>query len=249
MEVSKFFNNNDCYFYGHGTGDSSTISGPTKTTEGIFKNGLSCSQKCPSIYWTSICLGEGSEDLYTTNRELLDNWPHKGSTKVVIAAVPKEYCFTPYHVGGLYYNHTEAPYTYEYQDENGNKTFYLMPEFVKGFYDATNHTFVPNDKFYTNMNKKGRNELFAKVKQNYIYFLKDFIQRGILYYKSFAQLKDTLKEVNMDFPLTDEEIAELDKNLTFTEVKNSSSNVTNTNTSNDEEFDDDLTVSDDDWII
>ena len=77
------FTNKENAYYGHGT------NGDDEIINSIFNNGLRCSHE--SLYYTSMNLGMGSETLFDSQKELLNNWPHLNAKRIVIASIPLKY--------------------------------------------------------------------------------------------------------------------------------------------------------------
>lgn len=190
MEIrNKFRNNSNCY-YGHGIGayDEEKI-------KSIFDNGLRCSHK--QLYYTTIALGLGSENLFDEKSDLLNNWKHKNSRQIIIASVPLKYNILEIPKTGL---GDKAQAAYYYEIPNGEeKGLYLKPEFILGMYDADKQEFVSNDKYYENLKQSEQDLLFDEIKNRYIKIIKESSY-------SLKEYGEILDSINWKNPLTSEEI-------------------------------------------
>ena len=164
-EIEDMFRSKQDFYFGHGT------PGGEEVICSILENGLmTVNPEAIKFYCntlrgldsTTISLGEGTDFLFSEQKALLDNWPHKGSKDVVIISIPKKYALRVMEVGGLA-DLYKAFYTGSKED--GYK---LRPEFIKGIYNADSHAFTPNDNFYQKLEPKQQKNLFDKVKQQYI---------------------------------------------------------------------------------
>ena len=163
-KIEDIFQSNHDFYLGHGT------SGGEEVISSILENGLmTVNPEAIKAYGntlrgldsTTIAFGEGTESLFSEQRNLLDNWPHKDSKNVVIVSIPKKYALRNTEVGlaDLY-----EPF-YIGSIEEGYK---LRPEFIKGIYNADSHAFTPNDNFYQNLKPEQQKELFDSIRQKYI---------------------------------------------------------------------------------
>lgn len=163
-KIEDIFQSNHDFYLGHGT------SGGEEVISSILENGLmtvnpeaikAYSNTLRGLDSTTIAFGEGTESLFSEQRNLLDNWPHKDSKNVVIVSIPKKYALRNTEVGlaDLY-----EPF-YIGSIEEGYK---LRPEFIKGIYNADSHAFTPNDNFYQNLKPEQQKELFDSIRQKYI---------------------------------------------------------------------------------
>ena len=163
-KIEDIFQSNQDFYLGHGT------SGGEEVISSILENGLmTVNPEAIKAYGntlrgldsTTIAFGEGTESLFSEQRNLLDNWPHKDSKNVVIVSIPKKYALRNTEVGlaDLY-----EPF-YIGSIEEGYK---LRPEFIKGIYNADSHSFTPNDNFYQNLKPEQQKELFDSIRQKYI---------------------------------------------------------------------------------
>ena len=73
-----------------------------------------------------------------------------------------------------------------------------MPEFIVGYYDARNDSFIQNPRYYENLQEHEQNELFNQVKENYFNIIND--SWGI------EEYKEVLKNLGWRFGLTEEEL-------------------------------------------
>ena len=177
-----------------------------------MNNGLRCSHG--SLYYTSITLGVGSQ-ISESAQEMLKNWPHKDSKNIVIVSLPLQYKIID---TGLTYNQGDAAYYY-IPDESKRKEFsltnspYVMPEFIAGYYDARNDSFISNPRYYENLPKNEQSNLFDKVKENYFNIIDNSL--GIDEYKDIV--KD-LGELGWQFGLTDEEVEKFQRRKKESEI-------------------------------
>lgn len=200
MEIrNKFKNSSNCY-YGHGIG-----AYDEKKMKSIFDNGLRCSHE--QLYFTTIALGLGSENLFDENSDLLNNWEHKDSRQIIIASVPIKYNLLDITGTDLYGMGQAAFYNEISQDEaqklNIAPGYYLRPEFVLGMYDADKKEFVSNDNYYENLKQSEQDLLFYEIKNRYIKIIKE---AGY----SLKEYGEILDSINWENPLTSEEILQID---------------------------------------
>lgn len=194
MDFNQILNNNQNVYYGHGTGTDDN-----KVTESIMNNGLRCSHG--SLYFTSVALGTGSE-ISKSKQELLRNWPHGDSKIIIIVSLPSKYNIidTP---GTPTYNKGNSAYYYIPSEiirkKNGlTDSFYVMPEFIIGYYDSRTNSFIPNAKYYEKLSEQEQKKLFNKVKENYFNIISN--SWGI------EEYKDICKDLQFNFGLTEEDL-------------------------------------------
>ena len=195
-EISEIFCNSNNMYYGHGTSSADNM-------ESIFSTGLRCSRRAETIYFTTIEMGKGNENLFLEHKEILDNWPHQNCENIIIISVPAKYqnILPDGMIGQV------ALIDLKYKP---NKTGYLKPEFIKGMYNAKDGSFIDNPKYYENLPQEDQDKLFAEVKQNYIDKVKNQLLRtGSTFekYSKGAELR------GLGTPLTDEEIKQLDMEM------------------------------------
>lgn len=194
MEINKLLNNPQNMYFGHGTGVEND-----EVIQSIMNNGLRCSHG--SLYFTSVTLGVGSQIL-EPEQEMLKNWPHKDSKNIIIVSLPLQYKILD-TVGIPTYNQGDAAYYY-IPDEVKRERFsltnspYVMPEFIVGYYDARNDSFIQNPRYYENLQEHEQNELLNRVKANYFNIIND--SWGI------EEYKEVLKNLGWRFGLTEEEL-------------------------------------------
>lgn len=209
MLVEDYFKNKDNVYYGHGTG---RIGGGVE--DKILANGLRCKNNIPSIYYTSICLGEGADDLYNKNAELLNNWPHTDSSEIIIACMPKNLTFNPFTLIGMALEqYRESAFCYSVPQENGKLNYYLKPEFIRGYYSAATKTFTENDRYYENLPKEEQDQLMQETKQTYIDILVEQSRNGMMPFSSFAECQQVVAEEygeEWKSPFSEEEVADID---------------------------------------
>ena len=222
MNVADYFKDNSKIYYGHGT--ASNKGGLNKTVLNIFESGLMCScglcqtyGKSPTIHSTTLSLGEGSDDLYDKRAHQLNNWKHRDSKNIIIASLPKNLLLTYHIISSLSarWNGTAA-FCYSIPQGNGQQSFYLMPEFIKGCYDATNQKFIPNYNYYENLEKEQQEALFEQVKQNYKDTLLECASHRDFKFSSFAECQVDISEKLGEGwvpPFTEEETSEIDYQL------------------------------------
>lgn len=194
MEINKLLNNTQNMYFGHGTGVEND-----EVTQSIMNNGLRCSHG--SLYFTSVTLGVGSQ-IQEPEQEMLKNWPHNDSKNIIIVSLPLQYKILD-TVGIPTYNQRDAAYYY-IPDEVKREKFsltnspYVMPEFIVGYYDARNDSFIQNPRYYENLQEHEQKELFNQVKENYFNIIND--SWGI------EEYKEVLKNLGWRFGLTEEEL-------------------------------------------
>lgn len=201
MNKSEFFNNPNNLYYGHGTGRSGSEN--VAIAKSIMDYGLRCSHN--QLYYTSCCLTRGV-DIDQEGMDMLDNWGHMDSKIIMIISLPIDYKIID---AGPTYGQGDASFYYvptaEMREKNHllTNSFYVRPEFVKGYYNANTKEFVKNPKYYEFLTEKEQQALFDKVKQAYF----DIINNnwGIDNYREIIESNEVFKE--MRFPLSDEEIA------------------------------------------
>ncbi len=163
-KIEDIFKNEQDFYFGHGT------PGGEQVINSILENGLmTVNPDTIKVYGntlrgldsTTFLFGKGTDSLFSKQKDLLDNWPHKNSKNVVIISIPRKYALknTEVRLADLY----EAFYIGS--EEEGYK---LRPEFIKGIYNADSHSFTLNDNFYQNLEVCQQEELFREVKQQYI---------------------------------------------------------------------------------
>lgn len=163
-ELSEIFSSNQDFYFGHGT------TGGENVITSILENGLmTVNPEAIKAYGntlrgldsTSISFGEGNSSLFSSQKDLLENWPHKESKDVVIVAISQKYILelTDVRYSDLY----GAFYT-----GSAEEGYKLRPEFIKGIYNADSHSFTPNDNFYQNLEPEQQSNLFEDIKQQYI---------------------------------------------------------------------------------
>ena len=199
MNLKKIMDNENNMYYGHGVGGASL-----QDIDSIMNNGLRCSNG--ALYYTSIALCQGNN---VTNEAIdyLKKWPHKSSDKIIIISLPFKYNIIESPSLGTYNCANSAFYyvpTLEEQKEYSlTNTNYVMPEFVKGYYDAINDEFIQNSKYYELLPIEEQEKVFKKVKCNYLTIINDAC--GIAKYREILEDLPGFK-----FPLSDEEV-EIDK--------------------------------------
>lgn len=210
MGVEDFFKNKDNVYYGHGTGRIGDVE------DKILATGLRCKNNIPSIFYTSVCLGEGADDLYSKNAERLNNWPHMGSSEIIIASMPKNLTFNAYVLGTFMTEYKESAFCYSVPQENGKLNYYLKPEFIRGYYSARTKTFTENDKYYENLPKEEQDQLMQETKQTYIDTVVENAVHGFMPFTTFAECQQVVAEEYGDefkAPFSEEEIADIDARI------------------------------------
>lgn len=199
---NKFSNRNNSYL-GHGIGGYSK-----EKVESIFNNGLRCSHE--QLSFTTISLGEGSENLFKENFELMNNWKHKDSKYIMIASIPTKFRLLDIIGTSLYGKQDAAFYNQISQEEaqrlDISEGYYLKPEFIMGMYDANNNEFISNERYYENLKQEEQDKLFNNVKSQYINLVKD---SGY----TFKEYSNMLEDASFENPLSKEEIEKLDLDI------------------------------------
>ena len=193
------FNKDNCMFLGHGTTEYNAIM--------IIEKGLGLPDySSPSfdengIFHTTVRInGDLNKD-----KQRLDNWPHNNSKHIVLIAIPKDYVILKSKDNSL------LPYIREgvYDDF----TYFVRPEFIMGYYDATKGKVIVNPKFYNNLSKKEQEECDKQTKELFVSVLNSEEIGGIKRY--YDKLDD---EEKRKFPLTTKEIDNLDRSDDFVET-------------------------------
>lgn len=163
-KIEDMFKSEQDFYFGHGT------PGGEQVISSILENGLmTVNPEATKSYMdtlrgldsTTIGFGKGTDSLFDEKKNLLDNWPHKGSKDVVIVSIPQQYAL----------KNTEVRYADLYEPfytgsvEEGYK---LRPEFIRGIYNADSHAFTLNDNFYQNLEPEQQKKLFDTIRQQYI---------------------------------------------------------------------------------
>ncbi len=200
MNIKEIFDNENNVYYGHGTGTTSL-----SVINSIMNNGLRCSHE--SLYFTSValCMGNNVDDKIIS---LMKNWPHKNSQIIIIVSLPIKYIIIDSISIGTY-NCANSAYYYVPSIESREKyrlteSNYVMPEFIKGYYDSLNDRFVSNPKYYEFLSFDEQKKIFEKVKFNYITVINNTC--GIKKYREIIESLDM-----GEFPLTDEDIENVKK--------------------------------------
>lgn len=197
--VIELMDNLNNGYYGHGTGEDEKI------ITSILNNGLRCSHN--AMEFTTYPLGIGrriSPNVLT----LLNKWPHHEYKKIIIVSLP------------IIFNILDNPSLGTYQERYGafcyipdkeaqekyqlTNSRYIMPEFILGCYNAKVKSFRFNPKYYERLSNDKQQEVFRKVKENYINIINEGI--GI---REYQEVLESLPE--WKFPLSDEEISQLKK--------------------------------------
>lgn len=200
MNIKTIMDNENNMYYGHGTGDSSMT-----IINSILNHGLRCSHG--SLYYTSIALCMG-KDISDETVKLMKNWPHKSSNIVIIVSLPNKYNILD-AIGIGTYNCANAAFYYTPSKEQQKQfsltnSSYVMPEFIKGYYDSSKDKFVSNPRYYEFLSHNEQEQLFEQVKLNYI----NVINNGCGIEK-YHQIIDSLPD--WEFPLTTEDIEKAKK--------------------------------------
>lgn len=231
MELSKIFEDENLRYYVHGTGRLGNDS-DNSITNSIFENGLlmytgthGYNNGSLDLKSTAYPIGDGSSSLYNeVGYSALHQNPHLESKRIIIIALPKDYIFPEWYCFGemreaaftdekKFFTSKEDEYTYQsnnIEDIPSNKV--LMSEFIVGAYDATTQTFIPNEKYFKNTNKSTREDIFQKVHNNYIQYLKQQIKNVTLNGIAPFSIEDYLslfEDNNCKIPLLPEEISDL----------------------------------------
>ncbi len=235
-QIESYFNNPNNMYYGHGTG---RLGGDV--VESIFSKGLRCSHG--QLYWTTCSFGFGSDTLFAENKDMMDHWKHLDSKQIVVVSLPDDYIIRSANLD----NSCEEAFYYQQsnlspEDEGEllesdpeavekSMSSFVMPEFIRGYYDANNGTFTDNPSYYENLPPQQQVMLFAKLKANYLAKLKDVCETAIrneIYFSgkfdgnNCNYCKDILGfeadvrkngRSNYSCPITMEESAEIDKSM------------------------------------
>lgn len=199
-EIAKKFANIENMYYGHGIGGRND-----EIVKSIFKYGLRCSHN--ELYKTTIEFGTGSENLFGDIEPIMSNWEHKGSTQIIIASLPERFHHLDI-IGTPMYQKRQAAFYNSISNEQAQEFgispgLYLKPEFVMGMYDAKTKEFRANDRYYENLPEEEQKRILDEVKRQYIEIIK---QSGW----TIAEYSEILKDTEIPFPLTAEEILSLD---------------------------------------
>jgi len=227
MDISKIFEDENLKYYIHGTGRSGNDTDNSITTS-IFKNGLlldtgsyGYNEGSKNIGSTSYPIGFGSPDLYRESaHDALNHNRHLESKRTIIIALPKNYIFPDYF---CFNDMKEAAFTEKkaFYISNDDKELFtepplydvLMSEFIVGAYDAITQTFIPNENYFKNSNKNGRESAFKKVHENYLHYLKQQIYNVNINSDFSFTIDDYLalfdEKSKYKMPLSAEEIQEL----------------------------------------
>ncbi len=178
-EINQFFRNPENVYCGHGTGSNNEA-----VIQSIFKYGLRCSHG--NLDYTTMPLGVGEERLFEKIEDMLNNWKHFESKKIIIASLPIDLLLPD---GGVLYGKKYSAFYYQISQEEAeiiretelkdspdvhlSQGDYLKPEFVRGVYDAKNHTFTPNDRYYENLPEEEQEKLLEEVKIKHKAILKE----------------------------------------------------------------------------
>ena len=165
-QLKEVFNDKEMLYLGHGTqGDASVINS-------IFKSGLKVKDPefvrgygfhLEGVNSTTNPLGIGNDGLFDNVREELNNWPHRESENIVIISLPKQYLFTESEVRSFFVDAYEQFYIGN--EESGYK---LRPEFIKGVYNSTEHSFTLNENFYKNFSDERKEEFLKELDDCYV---------------------------------------------------------------------------------
>ena len=188
--INEILNNSENIYYGHGTGKNNNQILPS-----ILKDGIRCSHG--DLYYTTVILGIGGE-IETSTVKKLKNWEHKESNYIVIASLPLDYLIIDGEVA--YQKRFSAFY---HKPNESDSAPYLIPEFIAGYYNANEDTFIKNPRYYENLSKEEQEKIFNQVKVNYYDTIKETY--GIEEYK---QILNSLKR---KFPLSETEIKNIER--------------------------------------
>ena len=164
-KIKDVFQSKQNFYFGHGT------PGGEEVINSILENGLEVKDPekdrgymctLSGLDSTTILLGEGTDSLFSEQKNLLDNWPHKCSKDIVIISIPSKYVLRPIEVG------TSSDLYEPFYIGSKEKGYTLRPEFIKGIYNADSHTFTPNSNFYQNLEPEQQKNLFDTIRQQYI---------------------------------------------------------------------------------
>ena len=203
MDIEKQFVNQVNQYYAHGIGEYDE-----KVIKSIFENGLRCSHN--ELYWTVVEFGKGSDTLFKEKQELLNNWEHKGSKHIMIASLPDAYHLLDVK-GTPLFQKRHAAFLNNISQEQASKLgiapgLYLKPEFIVGMYDANKKNFIENDRYYENLPEQEQKRVLDEIRQQYI----ETIEKSGWTLEEYAQV---LKDVDMEIPLTQEEISNNGKEI------------------------------------
>lgn len=203
MDIEKQFVNQVNQYYAHGIGEYDE-----KVIKSIFENGLRCSHN--ELYWTVVEFGKGSDTLFKEKQELLNNWEHKGSKHIMIASLPDAYHLLDVK-GTPLFQKRHAAFLNNISQEQASKLeiapgLYLKPEFIVGMYDANKKDFIENDRYYENLPEQEQKRVLDEIRQQYI----ETIEKSGWTLEEYAQV---LKDVDMEIPLTQEEISNNGKEI------------------------------------
>ena len=153
-EMEQFFKESGYQCIGHGTGRSGDA---VETVLSIFKNGLRT--KDNSLSFTSIPISTPTKELIQNYRELgidiptmdslkelLNNWKHLNSRKIIIARLPIAYINRKGDRDDLD-GEMYGAFMNEIKKENGDIKYYLDSRFILGYYDADIQKFIINNKY------------------------------------------------------------------------------------------------------
>ena len=165
--IAKEFADDDVCFHCHGTNNQTVV-------DGIFDKGLKVMDSdAAKVYIntlrglesTTIKFGSGSDTLFLNQKEMLEHWPHKSADKIVVVGLPKDFETATSAIrtgtGGL-----KDSYGMFYQGTH-DTGLYMRPEFIKGYYDVSTQSFVPNVNYYKNLPVDTQQKLFAQVKNEF----------------------------------------------------------------------------------
>ena len=171
-QLNMEFNDSSLLYFGHGTPLDSTVDSILITGLKVKnpKKIRAYDSHLRGLDSTTIGFTTGSDSLYSNERNLLDNWPHKESKNIIIVALPINYLFSPIQTRN--YNTDLYEQFYIGSEEEG---YILRPEFIKGVYDARTHSFTPNKNFYKNLPDDAKERLFNELDDNYIQAYSDKI--------------------------------------------------------------------------
>ena len=213
-DIEKKFANQANQYYAHGIGVYDE-----KVIKSIFENGLRCSHN--ELYWTVLEFGKGSDTLFKEKEELMNNWEHKGSKHIIIASLPEIFHLLDVKGTPLFQKRHAAFYNHISQ-EKANELgiapgLYLKPEFIMGMYDANKKDFIVNDRYYENLPEQEQKRVLEEMKQQYI----ETIENTGWTLEEYEQILD---DIDMEFPLTQEEISnagkEADQQIDMVELPN-----------------------------
>ena len=205
MDLNKIMDNENNMYYGHGTGGN----GSTEIVNSIMENGLRCSRG--SLYYTSNVLCKGNK-VNSDIIETLKNWKHMESKLIIIVSLPIKYniCFQEIENSAFYY----IPSSKQQEKYKLTNSEYVMPEFIRGYYDAINDTFVSNPKYYEFLSNSEQEELFDQVKLQYIKNINQVF--GDL--ESYQEMLNNLP--GWEYPLNNSDVEKAKKTNCFNLLKN-----------------------------